>query len=150
MTASERVTAVLATMATMFRLSEPNFLLSTSFWVGFGWLDTSPKPWFEAVLTALVACALVLLLRHVAQRAEARRLLWLVLLAAGGAIALVFYTLTTQVAKPLHGRYLIGWYLCLLAVIGSVLTLDLRSPAGRRPVHPPEPRGRRFCSRRPA
>ena len=129
LTAPERVTAVLATMATMFRLREPNFLLSTSFWVGFGWLDTSPKPWFQVGLTLVVACALVLLLRHVAQRGAARRLLWLVLLTAGGAIALVFYTLTTQVAKPLHGRYLIGWYLCLLAVIGSVLTLDLRSPA---------------------
>jgi hypothetical protein len=127
LTAGERVEAVLATMATMFRLGEPNFLLSTSFWVGFGWLDTSPKPWFEAGLTALVACALVLLLRHVAQRAEARRLLWLLLLAAGGAVALVLYTLTTQVAKPLHGRYLIGWYLCLLAVVGSALTLDVQS-----------------------
>jgi hypothetical protein len=127
--APERVAAVLATMATMFRLGDPNFLLSTSFWVGFGWLDTSPEPWFEAILVALVACALVLLLRHIAQRAEARRLLWLVILGAGGAIALVLYTLTTQVSKPLHGRYLIGWYLCLLAVIGSALTLDHRSPA---------------------
>ena len=30
-------------------------------------------------------------------------------------------------AKPLHGRYLIGWYLCLLAVVGSALTLDVQS-----------------------
>ena len=43
LTAPERVAAVLATMATMFRLSEPNFLLSSSFWVGFGWLDTMPE-----------------------------------------------------------------------------------------------------------
>ena len=128
LTATERVTAVLATMATMFRLSEPNFLLSTSFWVGFGWLDTSPKPWFEAGVTALVAGMLVLLLRHIALRAEARRLLWLLMLGAGGALSLVFYTITTQVSKPLHGRYLIGWYLCLLAVVGSALTLDHRAP----------------------
>ena len=129
LTASERVTAVLATMATMFRLSQPNFLLSSSFWVGFGWLDTSPKPWLEAGVTALLAGMLVLLLWHIARKAEARRLLWLLILGAGGAAALVFYTLTTQVAKPLHGRYLIGFYLCLLAVACSALTMDHRSPA---------------------
>jgi len=129
LTAPERVAAVLETMGTMFRLSEPNFLLSSSFWVGFGWLDTSPKPWFEALIVALVACALLLLLWQSAQRTEARRLIWLLLLTIGSAITLVLYTLTTQVAKPLHGRYLIGWYLCVLAVIGSALTLDLRSNA---------------------
>ena len=56
-------------------------------------------------------------------------LLWLLVLGAGGTVALVFYTLTTQVSKPLHGRYLIGWYLCLLAVAGGALTLDHRAPA---------------------
>jgi hypothetical protein len=130
LTAPERVTAVLATMATMFRLRQPNFLLSTSFWVGFGWLDTSPAAWFQGALVLVVACALVLLLRQIALGAEARRLLWLLVLGAGGAVALVFYTLTTQVSKPLHGRYLIGWYLCLLAVAGSALTLDHRAPVG--------------------
>jgi hypothetical protein len=133
LTAHERVTAVLATMATMFRLREPNFLLSTSFWVGFGWLDTSPEAWFQSALVLVVACALVLLLRHIALGAEARRLLWLLVLGAGGAVALVFYTLTTQVSKPLHGRYLIGWYLCLLAVAGGALTLDHRTPVARPP-----------------
>ena len=128
LSAPERVTAVLATMATMFRLRQPNFLLSTSFWVGFGWLDTSPGAWFQAALVLVVASALVLLLRHIALGAEARRLLWLLVLGAGGAVALVFYTLTTQVSKPLHGRYLIGWYLCLLAVAGGALTLDHRAP----------------------
>ena len=136
LTASERVTAVLATMATMFRLSQPNFLLSSSFWVGFGWLDTSPKPWVEAGVTALLAGMLVLLLWHIARHAEARRLVWLLILGAGGALALVFYTLTTQVAKPLHGRYLIGFYLCLLAVAGSALAMDHRSPVAS-PSGPP-------------
>jgi hypothetical protein len=128
LTAPERVTTVLATMATMFRLRQPNFLLSTSFWVGFGWLDTSPEAWFQAALVLVVACALVLLLRQIGLGAEARRLLWLLVLGAGGAVALVFFTLTTQVSKPLHGRYLIGWYLCFLAVAGGALTLDHRAP----------------------
>ena len=141
LTAPERVTAVLATMATMFRLRQPNFLLSTSFWVGFGWLDTSPGAWFQAALVLAVACALVLLLRHIALGAEARRLLWLLVLGAGGAVALVFYTLTTQVSKPLHGRYLIGWYLCLLAVAGGALTLDHRAPVAAV-ARPPSGAGR--------
>jgi hypothetical protein len=137
---AERITAVLATMATMFRLSQPNFLLSTSFWVGFGWLDTIPGPWLEAGVIALVAGMLVLLLTHIARRAEARRLLWLAMLGAGGAVALALYALTTQVSKPLHGRYLIGWYLCLLAVAGGALTLDYRAPTADTP--PPSGTGR--------
>ena len=88
-----------------------------------------------------MACALVLLLRHIALGAEARRLLWLLVLGAGGAVALVFYTLTTQVSKPLHGRYLIGWYLCLLAVAGGALTLDHRAP-GAAVARPPSGAGR--------
>lgn len=126
LTAAERVSAVLATMATMFRLSQPNFLLATSFWVGFGWLDTSPKPWFETAVTALVAGLVVLLLVHLAVRAEARRLLWLLIFGAGAALSLVFYAVTTQVAKPLHGRYLVGYYLCVLAITGSALAMDHR------------------------
>jgi hypothetical protein len=129
LTAAERVSAVLATMATMFRLREPNFLLSTSFWVGFGWLDTSPGPLFQAALVVLIAAAFLLLLRHLAKHSQGRRLLWLLVLGAGGALSLVLYTLTTQVSKPLHGRYLIGWYLCLVAVVGSALTFDGRPRA---------------------
>jgi hypothetical protein len=136
--AAERVAAVLATTGTMFRLREPNFLLSSSFWGGFGWLDTMPGPAFQAVLVALVACALVLLLRHVARHEQARRLLWLVILGVGGAVALVLYTLSTQsLPKALHGRYLIGWYLCLLSVIGTALALDLRSGGPGSTAAPP-------------
>jgi hypothetical protein len=129
LSAAERVSAVLATTATMFRLREPNFLLATSFWVGFGWLDTSPGPLFQAALVVLLAAALLLLLRHIAKHSQGRRLLWLLVLGAGGALSLVLYTLTTQVSKPLHGRYLIGWYLCLVAVVGSVLTFESRPRA---------------------
>jgi uncharacterized membrane protein len=36
----------------------------------------------------------------------------------------------------LQGRYLIGWYLAVLAVVGTALALDLRPPsrAGADPV----------------
>jgi hypothetical protein len=100
-----------------------------------------PGPFFEAALVALVAGGLLLLLRHVATHGDLRRLLWIAVLATGAAVALVLYTLTTQVSKPLHGRYLIGWYLCLLAVVGSAAALDHRPHAASRPG-PPSGTGR--------
>jgi hypothetical protein len=131
LTASERVSAVLATMATMFRLREPNFLLSSTFWVGFGWLDTMPGSAFQTLLLLLVAGAVVALLLHIAQNREVRRFAWLVTLALGATASLALYTLSTQhVPKALQGRYLIGWYLAILAVVGTSLALIGHANAG--------------------
>jgi hypothetical protein len=134
MTALERTVAVVGTMGTMFRLVDPSFLLSSAFWVGFGWLDTMPGAPFQALLVVLVAAALCALLLRIARNDEGRRLLWLFALAGGGLASLVLYTLSTQgLPMALQGRYLIGWYLALLAVIGSSLTFDYGSPSRRRP-----------------
>jgi hypothetical protein len=130
LTVSERIVAVLGTMATMFRLTEPNFSLSSSFWVGFGWLDTMPKAPFQALLVLPVALALIALLVHIARHLHVRRLLWLLILCVGAAASLALYTLSTQeTPMALQGRYLIGWYLGVLAVIGTALALDHRRPA---------------------
>lgn len=137
MTAPERVVAVVGTMATMFRLVDPNFLLSSTFWVGFGWLDTMPGPTFQALLVLLVGVCVCALLLRVALRGEGRRLLWLAALAAGSLASLVLYTLSTQGSPmALQGRYLIGWYLTFLAVAGTALALDGR-PAPRACVEAP-------------
>jgi hypothetical protein len=49
-------------------------------------------------------------------------------LCAGLVASLVLYTLATQaVPIALGGRYIIGWYLATLAIVGAALTLDLRS-----------------------
>jgi len=126
--APERVAVVLGSMATMFRLAQPDFLLGSSFWVGFGWLDTMPGPAFQALLVFLVALALVALLLHIAVRREARRFLWLLILGTGAVGSLILYTLSTQVVPiALGGRYVVGWYLAVLALVGAALTLDLRS-----------------------
>jgi len=128
----ERLVHVLGSMATMFRLSQPDFLLHSSFWVGFGWLDTMPGRGFQALLVLLLALAVSALLAHVALRRAVRLFLWLLVLAAGAVVSLVLYTLATQ-ATPmaLGGRYLIGWYLAVIAVIGTALTFDYRPPDGR-------------------
>jgi hypothetical protein len=130
LTAPERLLAVVGTMATGFRLAQPNFLLASSFWVGFGWLDTMPRAPFQALLVAAVAAACVVLLLHIARRERVRRGLWLLILSGGAVATLVLYTLSTQdLPMALGGRYLIGWYLPVLAVIGTALTLDHRLSA---------------------
>ena len=56
---------------------------------------------------------------------------WLLVLALGGAGSLVLYVLATQVAPiALSGRYLIGWHLSILAVIGTALVFGPRGEAG--------------------
>jgi hypothetical protein len=133
LTAADRVRGVLLTTATMFRLARPDFQLASSFWVGFGWLDTMPGPAFQGLLVALTGAALVTLLRHVARTGEARRLLWLILVALGGAGTLVVYTLATQgLITSLTGRYLIGLYLVVLAVCAGGLVLDGSRAGGAR------------------
>jgi hypothetical protein len=135
LSATERVAAVLGSMATVFRLTQPDFLLVSSFWVGFGWLDTMPGAGFQSLLVVLVALALGTLVVATAQRQEARRLAWLAIVHLGATFALLLYTLATQtVPIALGGRYLIGWYLPVLCVIGAVLTLGSRTqaPDGRR------------------
>jgi len=113
----ERLLGVLTTGATLFRLRDPNFLLATSFWVGFGWLDAIPGSVFQAVVILLVAAATVALLLALARPGQPRRLGFLAFLAAGGAASLALYTVVTQdQAMALQGRYLIGWYVVFLSI----------------------------------
>ena len=75
-------------------------------------------------------CALVLLLLRVAHDRAVRRFAWLLVLGAGGVVSLVLYSLLTQdLPLALGGRYLIGWYLCVLAVVGA--GADARRSLGR-------------------
>jgi drug/metabolite transporter (DMT)-like permease len=83
---------------------------------------------------ALVALAAVALFVHVGQHQQARRFLWLLILGVGSVASLVLYTLTTQgLPMALGGRYLVGWYVCVLGVIGTALTLDYSAPQRERP-----------------
>ena len=69
-----------------------------------------------------------------------RRFLWLLAFGTGAALALALYTLSTQDrVTTLQGRYLIGWYLCVLSVCGSALAFDRRAAVA--PGHPVERSG---------
>jgi hypothetical protein len=133
-TAGERIKDALGTIATSLRLRDPDYLLSSTFWVGYGWLDTMPGPGFQAALSLLVAVPLVALLLRAGRDLELRRVAWLVLVVLGATASLVLYVLATQQGlKALAGRYLIGWYLCVLAVIATPLAM------GRPPADAPAP-----------
>jgi hypothetical protein len=129
LTAPERVRVVLSSMAGLYRLAQPDYLLASTFWVGFGWLDTMPGALFQGLLTALVAAAVVALLVDLARRPDARRVAWLVMIGLGAVGSLAVYAVST-LGRPttLVGRYLIGWYLAWLAVAAGGLAIDW-SPA---------------------
>jgi hypothetical protein len=136
------VTRVLATAATMFRLRDPNFLLFSTFWAGFGWLDTMPDSVFLAACALLTATCLIGLLLHLARQRDVRRSLWFLALGLGSAVALAIYARSMYnyahsvypIPMNLHGRYLIGWYLVALSVIGSGAAWALARVATPAPV----------------
>jgi hypothetical protein len=128
------LTRVLVTMATMFRLRDPNFLLFSTFWGGFGWLDTMPDSIFLSAFALLSAVGLIIVLLHIARTQDVRRFVWLVALGLGSMIALVVYALSIyRLPMALQGRYLIGWYLPVLSVIASAAILA--EPSAARPGH---------------
>ena len=135
LTLGERLHDALWTTATLFRLRNPNFLLATSFWVGFGWLDAIPGELFQGLLILLAAAPTTALLVSLGRPPQPRRLAWLLLLAGGSMLSMALYTAITQ-GQPmaLHGRYLIGWYLVL---VGSS-----RVRLGGRRSRPRTPRSR--------
>jgi hypothetical protein len=100
-----------------FRLRHSDGLLSTTFWAGFGWLDTIPPDWFIGVLSGCSGCALIALL--LSRRSQGKQELRpaLLLVCAGFLVTLAVYAVTTLRFSPdLHGRYLIGLYLAFLSI----------------------------------
>jgi hypothetical protein len=113
---------VVTTALTVFRLREPDLFLYTSFIGGFGWLDTVPPTPFLIGLAVATGIALAVLAMQLALTKNRRRTVWLYAFLAGSMAAVVLYAVSCY-AMPvnLHGRYLIGWYLCWLAIAWSSL-----------------------------
>jgi hypothetical protein len=122
--------------ATSFRLTEPDYWFFSSFFGGFGWQDTLPPVWFLTDLVLLCALALVALLFELARTRALRRAAWLALMATGWAASLVAYALAIHgLPMNINGRYLIGWYLSVLLVLGSWPALaEAKTPVPRAPT----------------
>jgi hypothetical protein len=122
--------------ATSFRLTEPDYWFFSSFFGGFGWQDTLPPAWFLTGLVLLLALGLVALLAELARRRDLRRAGWLAVMGAGWAASLVVYALAIHgLPMNINGRYLIGWYLSVLLVIGSWPALgEAKTPVPRPAV----------------
>src|SRR5205823_12919191 len=93
-------------------------LTSVTFFAGFGWLDMVPPVHLVSVLAGASGMMLVLLLLWVARACSTRTLMWLGCAAVGFVASAAAYALSIIRAVPsdLHGRYLIGLYLCTLVV----------------------------------
>jgi len=126
------VKEVMSSAAGVFRLRHHSLYMSSSFWAGFGWLDTIPGEWFITLLVTAAAISTIGLLLHV--RHGARRSLWLWLFLSGSIGTLALYAFSAkQINTNLHGRYLIGWYASALAIAWTWPALA-RGGASRRPL----------------
>jgi len=130
------VRQALLACATFLRFGRPDWLTSVTFFAGFGWLDTIPPVRLVSTVAGASGAMLVLLLLWVAWARSTRTLIWLALGAAGFLASIAAYALSIIRAVPsdLHGRYLIGVYLCALVVCWTGLgrAADIPSADRRR------------------
>lgn len=123
---------VVTTMATLFRWTGHNMLLSTSFFVGFGWLDIIPgSPYFESFILTLLGGAVIALAARLWITVNYRQFIWLATFVTGLGLTLVAYALSAyMILTNLHGRYLIGWFVAAVSVSGTAITIGGRRNEG--------------------
>ena len=134
--AGEYARRILAVALSGMRLRHHDLLLSSSFWEGFGWVDTLPGDGFMSVLVLLTATAAIGLLIQVGRSGDVRRAIWLALLVVGWVAALVLYAVSSYyLHRNLLGRYLIGFYLSSVVVFWSVAAMLPRRVVPRPAWH---------------
>jgi hypothetical protein len=121
---------VLSVGLTGLRLMDHDFMLSSSFWAGYGWLDASPGTEFVSLMVLLVALGVVATLVSVGRARQSRRAAWIALSGVGAMASLVAYAVSCfYLSRSVHGRYLIGVYLMGLAIVWSAVGLLPRIPS---------------------
>jgi hypothetical protein len=115
------VTHAVFACATFLRFGVPDHLTSMTFWGGFGWLDALPPPLMAQFLASAGGLTLIALAVWIAKTRAARSFAVLLCVMAGfvlsaGAYA---YSLVCLAMADLHGRYLLGLYLCALVIAWS-------------------------------
>ncbi len=106
---------------TAFRFGHPDLLTSVTFWGGFGWLDTLPSDLLVSALAGASGVALAGWFVWIARTGSYRTLVWLLCVLCAYALTLITYAISVVRVTPadLHGRYLLGLYLCVLLVAWS-------------------------------
>ncbi len=108
---------VVSTAASMFRLTAHSTFMANAFWIGFGSLDTMPGPLYTTLLVLVTGIMVMALSIHTATTGNLRRFAALGVAVAGLLLTIAAYGVTAYALKAnLHGRYLIGWFLVLLAI----------------------------------
>ncbi len=121
---AEYVGRAAAALLTALRLREPDFLTFSSFWGGFGWLDTIPPAPFLVGLSIALAAAVVGLLLHLRRADDPRPPAFLLALGAGAAASVVLYGIAIhRLPMNMTGRYMASWHIALAAVAGSAAAL---------------------------
>ena len=119
-TAPRYVFDVLSVALSWARIRMPDPLLTSAFWAGFGWLDVVPSELLTDGLTIGAAVLLTILAIRTGRQRNTRRFVYLACLAGGAAATTAAYAVATyQMHRDLHGRYLIGLYITMLAVTFS-------------------------------
>ena len=100
----------------------PDLLLGWTFWGGFGWLEMPPPLWMISLLSGSLGLLLLLWTWRAVAGRRVGQVAAIVLLLMGLATTLTLYALVTAGTRDLlHGRYLIGWYLVLVAPAAALV-----------------------------
>jgi hypothetical protein len=122
--AGEYARRALATLLTALRLRDPDFLTFSSFWAGFGWLDTIPPEPFLVLLAVGLAAAVVSLLLHLRRRDDPRPPAFLFAFAAGAVASVVLYAIVIhRLPMNMTGRYMASWHIAVAALVGTAAAL---------------------------
>lgn len=117
-----------------FRVRDPDFLLSTTFWSAFGWVETIPS---VTLVNALVTATTLSLAITAWRLRDARRALILLLLCGGAVMTLAAYAVAVaRIPADLVGRYVFGLYVTFLLLSWSWI---VRPAVGRRDGPPDAP-----------
>ena len=125
--------AVLA-CGTFLRFGRPDWLTSVTFFAGFGWLDFVPPVRLVSILAGASGLALLALLVWIARAGSRRALIWLGCAGAGFVVSAAAYALSIvrAVSSDLHGRYLLGLYVCALIICWTGPARAADSPSSGR------------------
>jgi hypothetical protein len=118
----QTIREILPPLLAWTRFGRPDVLTSATFWGGFGWLEKLLPEGLVSTLAGASGLALAALLAWVGSRRSGRALFWLACAAAGYVISAIAYAYTARlIFTDVHGRYLLGLYLAVLAIAWSAV-----------------------------